>query len=113
MNFVDYDQKKYESKKLAVLEVLPGWYLKQQGQNWPSWTSIGAESYLDENEGNNNDFTTREVTLTTNLAQAMNFQFQDENDRFYKWALEVSKNFPKSKFVSVEIKLGESNIFNS
>lgn len=42
----------------------------------------------------------------------MSFKLKDENDRFYKWALTVSNNFPNSKFISIEIKINKTNIFN-
>lgn len=51
------------------------------------------------------DFTKDEVSITTNLAKAMHFDFETRTDPTYRFAKQVARNFSESQFIKVSIKL--------
>jgi hypothetical protein len=96
----EHENRTVDSEFAALLEVLPGWYLADQGVNWPGW-------YYDDT-----DFTSENVTITANIAKAMHFNFNNRQDRFFTFAKKVSANFPNSKFVGINIDLMADRIFS-
>lgn len=81
MTAEEYEKNILSSKKTTVLQVMPGW-------------SFFAD-----------DFTKDEVSITTNLAKAMHFEFETRTDPAYRFAKQVARNFSESQFIKVSIKL--------
>ena len=81
MTAEEYEKNILSSKKTMVLQVMPGW-------------SFFAD-----------DFTKDEVSITTNLAKAMHFDFETRTDPAYRFAKQVARNFSESQFIKVSIKL--------
>ncbi|MDP4437323.1 hypothetical protein P4G59_13095 [Lactiplantibacillus plantarum] len=81
MTAEEYEKNILSSKKTTVLQVMPGW-------------SFFAD-----------DFTKDEVSITTNLAKVMHFDFETRTDPTYRFAKQVARNFSESQFIKVSIKL--------
>ncbi|MCG0598978.1 hypothetical protein IMAU80296_02295 [Lactiplantibacillus plantarum] len=93
MTAEEYEKNILSSKKTTVLQVMPGWYLANQGIDWPGWSFFA------------DDFTKDEVSITTNLAKVMHFDFETRTDPTYRFAKQVARNFSESQFIKVSIKL--------
>ena len=95
MTAAEYEQGLIGNEKTTVLQVMPGWYLTNQGINWLGW-SYDAD-----------DFTKDEVSITTNLAKAMHFELDSRTDPAYRFAKQVVHNFSESQFIKVTITLSQ------
>lgn len=40
MTAEEYEKNILSSKKTTVLQVMPGWYLTNQGIDWPGWSFL-------------------------------------------------------------------------
>lgn len=91
----EYEQKVLDSKRSAVLEILPGWYLSDPGHQWAGW------NYDDR------DFVKKEVSITSNLSRAAHFEFGSRKDMGFRFAKVIAQNFPGSRFVGMKMTLND------